>query len=100
MLSFSEKVYAVVAKIPPGKVTTYGAIAFAIGSPRSARQVGCAMSRCPADLPWHRVLKKDGTFGPKEGSRAIYAQLRKEGVPFLTEDRVDLRLCFWQGENL
>ena len=100
MTSFSEKVYEVVAKIPAGKVTTYGAIAAMISSPRAARQVGWVMAHCPPHLPWHRVLKQDGSFGPEIGRDYAYALLQKEGVPFLSNGKADISHCFWQGEKL
>src|SRR4051794_21469300 len=55
---FSQRVYEVVARIPYGRVTTYGAIAHALGVPRAAREVGWALNVTPAsaDLPCHRVV--------------------------------------------
>ena len=57
-----ERVYAVVARIPPGRVTTYGWIARAIGAPRAARMVGWALhaSHERPDLPCHRVINRNG----------------------------------------
>ena len=62
MSDFFEQVYDIVAVIPSGKVVSYGQIARALGSPRSARMVGWAMARCPEGLPWHRVIKNDGSI--------------------------------------
>ena len=60
--SFSDKVYAVVREIPEGKVSTYGAIAKAIGAARSARMVGWAMNGASknSDVPAHRVVNRLG----------------------------------------
>src|SRR5438270_13614738 len=52
---FYERVYALVARVPAGRVTTYGDLALALGWPRHARLVGYALARCPDDLPAHRV---------------------------------------------
>lgn len=59
---FRRRVYAVVATIPEGKVTTYGAIARYIGAAASSRAVGSAMMAVPDDLaiPCHRVVNKNG----------------------------------------
>ena len=94
---FAARVRAVVARIPPGRVTTYGRIAAAVGQPRSARMVGWALSAVEDDdLPCHRVVNRDGvlsggwSFGHPDVMRG---RLREEGVPFLADDRVDLAAC-------
>lgn len=65
--NFFEKVYAIARKIPYGKVTSYGAIAKALGTARSARMVGWAMNACHnmEDVPAHRVCKPKRTFDRK-----------------------------------
>lgn len=98
MTPFFEQVYRIVEKIPYGKVVSYGQIAWMLGSPRAARQVGWAMRRCPDELPWQRVVKADG-----EITGGVYAELRKarleaECVPFLPDGRVDMAKCRWNGE--
>ena len=55
-----DRVYNLVARIPYGRVTTYGQIARLIGNPRLSRIVGCAMNAAPADLPCHRVVNRFG----------------------------------------
>ena len=62
---FYERVYALVARVPAGRVTTYGDLALALGWPRHARLVGYALARCPDDIPAHRVVNHRG-----EASRA------------------------------
>jgi methylated-DNA-protein-cysteine methyltransferase related protein len=59
--NFFEKVYAIARQIPYGRVTSYGAIAKAIGAARSARMVGWAMNACHGrdDVPAHRVVNRD-----------------------------------------
>ena len=93
--TFSERVYAVVARIPYGRVVSYGQIARMIGAPRSARQVGWAMSRCPDTLPWQRVVLADGTICGGGFAEIRRALLVKEGVRFTQDGRVDMKSCGW-----
>lgn len=98
---FIARVYEVVARIPLGKVTTYGAIARSIGSVRGARMVGWSLHSVPRDLdlPCHRVVNRYGElsggwhFGHPDVMRAL---LVAEDVPFKAEYQVDLDRCFWQ----
>jgi len=90
---FYEQVYAMVERIPFGKVVSYGQIARMLGRPRAARQVGRAMRLCPEHLPWQRVVMMDGTV-----TGGLYADLRREmlraeGVTFLPDGRVDMEAC-------
>ena len=57
---FASNVYGIVAKIPYDKVMTYGQIAALAGNARASRIVGGIAHYGPVDLPWHRVIKKDG----------------------------------------
>lgn len=97
MDGFFEEVYSIVAQIPCGKVMSYGQIAKALDRPRSARMVGWAMRRCPEGLPWHRVIKSDGTIAsgvlPDLGRDLLAA----EGVTFLDDGRVDMEACRWEA---
>ena len=93
MNPFFEQVYAIVGKIPHGHVISYGQIARMLGRPRAAREVGWAMRCCPEGLPWQRVVMADGSI-----TGGIYADIRKmlleaEGVIFLPDGRVDIKLC-------
>lgn len=98
--TFIRRVYDTVARIPYGRVTTYGRIAQALGEPRSARMVGWAMQAVPAelDLPCHRVVNRVGFlsggwhFGHPDIMRGL---LLDEGVPFLSDYVVDLERCVW-----
>lgn len=101
---FAAKVYDIVARIPPGRVTTYGRIARAIGDPRGARMVGWALMYPESDpegreLPCHRVVNRVGElsggwhFGHPDVMRGL---LLAEGVPFTAEYRVDLERCVWE----
>jgi len=81
--SFSEKVYAVVAKIPKGQVMTYAGVARKIGSPGASRAVGTALSKnYDLNIPCHRVIRSDGTLGQynRGGTAAKRAILKKEGA--------------------
>jgi methylated-DNA-protein-cysteine methyltransferase-like protein len=93
---FFSRVYAIVARIPKGKVVSYGQIARALGCPRAARQVGWAMRCCPAQLPWHRVVKSDGTIAGADVYAAIRrARLEEENIVFLKDGRVNMQVCAW-----
>ena len=95
MSDFPSRVYTLVEGIPPGKVLGYGQIARYLGAPGAARQVGWAMSRCPAGLPWHRVLRSDGTISYAAHSELQRGLLETEGVLFLPDGRVDMEKCLW-----
>ncbi len=95
MNPFYEQVYAMVAKVPEGRVVSYGKIARMLGFPRSARQVGRAMRHCPDEYPWHRVVKMDGTVAGGSFVALRRAMLEKEGVAFLPDGRVDMARHQW-----
>jgi O-6-methylguanine DNA methyltransferase len=83
----ARKVYGLLRQVPPGRVTTYGALAKAAGVPRSSRLVGAIMRGNPdaPQVPCHRVVKSDGSIGGYSGSAAEnierkVALLRSEGV--------------------
>jgi len=94
-ISFFEQVYDVVARIPRGKVISYGQIARLLGQPRAARKVGWAMRRCPEHLPWHRVVMADGSIAGGGFSEQRRALLEEEEVIFLQDGRVDMQSCRW-----
>ncbi len=74
-----ERVRALVAEIPPGRVATYGDIACAAGL-SSPRIVGWIMRTDSHDLPWHRVLSASGRPAAHLADDQL-ALLRAEGVP-------------------
>lgn len=89
---FFQRVYGVVRRIPYGRVTTYGAIARAVGSPQSSRTVGYAMNASHSfpDVPAHRVVNRSGMLTGKHhfaGSNTMQRLLEQEGVE-VREDRV------------
>lgn len=94
--TFRQRVLALVAEVPPGRVVTYGQVALAAGHPGAARQVGGVLrglSRPEADaLPWQRVVNAQGGLstykvGTGELQRAL---LEAEGIAFSAEGRCDL----------
>lgn len=93
-----DRIFAVVSAIPRGKVTTYGAIARAIGVPRGARAVGWALHQAGSDLPCHRVVNRVGFLsgGWHFGHPDIMAdRLAAEGVPFVAPYQVDIASALW-----
>jgi len=97
--SFFDQVYAIVARIPYGRVISYGQIARMLGSPRGARTVGWALSACPDGLPWPRVVMADGYIAEGEFNELRRVLLEEEGVPFLSDWRVDMAACEWDGSD-
>lgn len=88
--SFRRLVYSIVARIPRGRVLTYGQVAAKAGAPGAARAVGTAMAENRyRDVPCHRVVRSDGTVGDYAfgGRTAKAARLRHEGVRIVS-DRV------------
>jgi methylated-DNA-[protein]-cysteine S-methyltransferase len=80
---FSEKVRAIVRKIPRGKVLTYKEVAKKAGNPKASRAVGMIMSKnFDPKIPCHRVIRSDGNMGGynRGGARAKLLLLKKEGA--------------------
>ena len=96
--TFFSRVYAIVRKIPRGKVATYGQIARAIGAPGAARSVGWAMRVCPDQVPWHRVINARGEISPRPttGYHEQRARLRAEGVRLNRAGKIDLKKYGWK----
>ena len=99
--SFFELVFDVVRQIPKGRVTSYGAIAAALGAKSSSRLVGWAMNgshRVRPRVPAHRVVNRQGLltgkvhFTPPE---AMQQRLEKEGVKVVGDKVVDFQKKFW-----
>lgn len=82
-MSLREKVCDLVAKIPPGKVTTYGELARAVGRPGASRAIGQILNKNPNPIivPCHRVVRSTGDIGGYAyGSKKKSKLLAKEGV--------------------
>ena len=96
-----ERIYAVVRRIPRGRVATYGQVAALCGMPRGARAVGWALAALDAGsaVPWQRVLNARGEAsarGEPEAARVQRALLEREGVAFGRDGRVDLSAFGWR----
>ncbi len=98
MSAFRDEVYTWVAEIPRGKVMTYGQLAALCGHPRAARQVGQIAKYGPEDLPWHRVVNRNGGLAgafPYGGKAEHKNRLEAEGVPVSTDFRVNIQELLW-----
>jgi methylated-DNA-protein-cysteine methyltransferase related protein len=92
------EVWEAVARIPRGRVATYGAIAILCGRPGLARFVGYALHNLPPgiDIPWHRVINARGEISLRGPSAARQRHLlRNEGVAF-SDGTVDLHKFGWK----
>lgn len=99
--NFFERVYEIVRQIPEGKVTSFGAIAKALGAARSARMVGWAMnsSHNKENVPAHRVVNRKGLLTGKhhfEGTNLMQQLLENEGIKIIDNQIVDFEKHFWQ----
>ncbi|HEX4404792.1 MAG TPA: methylated-DNA--[protein]-cysteine S-methyltransferase [Polyangia bacterium] len=96
-----KRIYAVVRRVPRGRVATYGQVAALAGMPRHARQVGYALHQLPANsaVPWHRIVNAKGRISLRAnglGYEELKAQLlRREGVR-LSEGAIALPRFQWQ----
>lgn len=92
----AHRILECVGSIPPGRVLTYGDVAEYVGS-RAPRQVGRVLADDGGTVPWHRVLRADGTFADhlRDEQRQ---RLVAEGVPVIDE-KVDLRAYRWDGKS-
>jgi len=107
MSDFFSKVFEVVKLIPPGRVTSYGAIANYLGTTGSARMVGWAMnaSHHNADfIPAHRVVNRNGLLTGKhhfDAPNAMKELLENEGLLFNGDQILDFEKHFWDpGKEL
>jgi len=99
--NFFERVYVIAKQIPYGKITSYGAIAKALGAARSARMVGWAMnaSHGRADIPAHRVVNRKGLLTGKfhfDGTNLMQQLLESEGIAVRDNQITDFDTHFWE----
>lgn len=97
---FFEKVYAIVRLIPEGRVTSYGAIAKALGASSSSRMVGWAMNAAHTkkDVPAHRVVNRNGLLTGKmhfSTPDEMENLLKAEGIVVKKDKIVDFDKLFW-----
>ncbi len=95
-VTFYQRVYCLVRRIPRGRVVSYGAVAAALGMPRRARGVGYALHVLPSDtdVPWQRVINARGRISIRgDDIRAITQQqrLENEGVIFDGDGTIDFQ---------
>ena len=102
MSDFFSQVYEVVKLIPPGRVTSYGAIAAYLGSPGAARMVGWAMNAShhqPEFIPAHRVVNRNGLLTGKhhfDSPNVMRELLENEGLLFDENDQIlNFNERFW-----
>lgn len=90
---YVEAVLTIVEQVPRGRVTTYGAIADAVGR-FGPRRVGNVMAGHGGGVPWWRVVRADGSLPPSHADEARQAYL-EEGTPLRPSGSVDIRAAFW-----
>jgi methylated-DNA-protein-cysteine methyltransferase-like protein len=102
--NFYERVYHWTRQVPPGRVTTYGAIAALAGNVLAPRAVGYALRVLPpdSDVPWQRIVNKAGKISARgcEPNHAIFIQrtrLEAEGIAFNGADCIDFVRFGWEG---
>lgn len=97
---FYERVYQVVAQIPYGQVTSYGAVARFLGAAKSSRMVGYALKASigKGQIPAHRVLNRHGLLTGKHyfgGSTVMEDLLRSEGLQVKKDQVKNFEQHFW-----
>jgi methylated-DNA-protein-cysteine methyltransferase-like protein len=94
-----DDIYAIVRRIPPGQVSSYGRVAQLAGLPGHARMVGYALHALHGDgaVPWWRVVNAAGYISNAYGREHQRSRLAAEGVAVDDRDRVDLVRHLWDG---
>lgn len=95
---FAKRVYALVAQIPKGKVMTYGQLAALCGAAWAAWEVGQIANRGPEDLPWQRVVNKQGGLArgwPHGGLEGHRAALEADGYEVSDDFTVNVSELLW-----
>jgi methylated-DNA-protein-cysteine methyltransferase-like protein len=98
------RIYAIVKRIPPGRVATYGQVAALAGLPGAARQVGYALHATPRglNLPWQRVVNAQGAISRRADPDDEVHQrrlLEAEGVRFDARGRIVLERYRWRPKG-
>jgi methylated-DNA-protein-cysteine methyltransferase-like protein len=96
-----DRIYAVVKKIPRGRVATYGQVARLAGLAGHARQIGYALSALPrgSTVPWHRVINAQGRISLRSQDHEPNDQmelLESEGVAFGSDGKLALDRYRWR----
>ena len=97
--SFHKRAVAIIRSIPTGRVATYGQVAALAGNHRGSRAVARVLhsSSQKEKLPWHRVINGEGkvSLKPGYGREEQIGRLEEEGIVFLGDDRIDLKVYLW-----
>jgi len=98
---FKNRVFAYVARIPEGRLMTYGQLAALAGAAWAAWEVGQIAHYGPAELPWQRVVNKQGGLakgypGSLDGHKKA---LEAEGIEVSDDYRVDVGKLLWHPEQ-
>jgi len=107
--AYFEQVWGLVRQIPHGMVATYGQITKLLPRPENisaedyqinaARWVGMAMSACPQDVPWQRVINSQGKISYRSEAAKQKQLLQSEGILF-SKDKLDLNEYQWHGPGV
>lgn len=98
MKDYYERVYEVVAEIPKGRVSTYGAIARYLGIASGARMVGYALNKSAGSkIPAHRVVNRNGELTGRAHfpDDTMRERLQQEGVKFVDDYQIDIDAHYW-----
>lgn len=103
--SYYQRVYELVQKIPTGRVTTYGAIAKALGLKSGARMVGWALNgitESDQQIPAHRVVNRLGCLSGRHAFQgdSMKERLESEGVLVDSDYKLELETYFWNPEEI
>lgn len=99
--AFYEQVFEVVRLIPRGRVTSYGAVAKALGAPNYSRMVGRAMQfagKAKPPVPWYRLVNSSGTLSARDQSGSAHRMqelLENEGIEIKNDRIVNFKKLFW-----
>jgi len=103
-MDFTAEVIRLIKAIPPGKVATYGQIAYMTSLYPSVRRVAWILHSCSDKerLPWHRVVNRKGKISLKPGAgyEKQKKMLEEEGIEFDKKDRIDLDHFLWDPDDL
>lgn len=97
---FKQRVYKIVGQIPKGRMMTYGQLAAMAGAAYAAWEVGQIAHRGPSNLPWQRVVNKDGGLasGYPGGLAGHKAAIEADGIEVDDDFRVDIERLLWHPE--
>lgn len=101
---FFKNVFEIVKLVPHGRVTTYGSIAKALGTPKSSRMVGWAMNASHGDksVPAHRVVNRNGLLTGKihfATPTLMQERLEAEGIAVKNDQIQDFKSLFWDVQK-